>query len=514
VHQSLAARITARGARFALDPASAPALRDRVLAQWPEARQDAADRADRLLQGRYDFLGYRDIHCARNGRLDWHFDPIHNKQAPRVFFADVPFLDPEIGDHKVIWELNRHQHWLRLGRAAWLTGNQKYSQAIVTQLEDWLAQNPPLLGVNWASMLEISFRAISWTFALHCLLGVGIWDGSNAAKALRETGGGGISKSPWLVDMLISLDRQLNHVERHLSYYFSPNTHLTGEGLALYVAGTALPELASSQRWAEAGRSVLLSEIEKQILPDGGHVERSTHYQRYTLDFYLMATLTARLAGDEVSARRFEEAAGRLADFTRAMADGNGRLPHFGDDDGGMLWPFAGRACDDVRDSLALAGVVLDRPDLARGALLRKWPGSPARTSPRSSARETACRLTAGLSAGALAKAEALPKAVPACFPPPATSFHGALMEATPCSTLDHMATGTAGTRTRTRCHSPCRSTGARSSSIRARPPTRWTRSCATTCAVPRVITRSHSMAARSRFLTARFTGNRRLTPT
>src|SRR6185503_5978444 len=43
----------------------------------------------------------------------------------------------------------------------------------------------------------------------------------------------------------------------------------------------------------------------------------------------------------------------------------NGRLPHIGDDDGGMLWPFAGRACDDVRDSLALAGVVLDRPDLA-----------------------------------------------------------------------------------------------------------------------------------------------------
>src|SRR6185503_10603289 len=197
-------------------------------------------------------------------------------------------------------------------RAAWLTGNQKYSQAIVTQLEDWLAQNPPLIGVNWASMLEISFRAISWTFALHCLLGVGIWDSSNAAKALRETGGFGISKSPWLVDMLVSLDRQLNHVERHLSYYFSPNTHLTGEGLALYVAGTALPELASSQRWVETGRSVLLAEIEKQILPDGGHVERSTHYQRYTLDFYLLATVTARLAGDAASARRFEEAAGRL----------------------------------------------------------------------------------------------------------------------------------------------------------------------------------------------------------
>jgi heparinase II/III-like protein len=355
VHQALAAQMTSRRARFALDPASAPALRECVLAQWPDARQDAAARADRLLQGRYDFLGYRDVQCARNGRLDWHFDPIHDRQAPRVFFADVPFLDPGIGDHKVIWELNRHQHWLQLGRAAWLTGHDKYSHAIVTQLDDWLAQNPPLMGVNWASMLEISLRALSWTWALHFLLGqrpFGSWEL-------------GVGSSPWLVDMLVALDRQLTHVERHLSYYFSPNTHLTGEALALYVAGTALPELASSERWVETGRSVLLAEIEKQILPDGGHAERSTHYQRYTLDFYLLATLTARLAGDAVSARRFEDAAGRLTDFTRTMADSNGRLPHIGDDDGGMLWPFAGRACDDVRDSLALAGVALGRPELA-----------------------------------------------------------------------------------------------------------------------------------------------------
>jgi uncharacterized heparinase superfamily protein len=345
VHQSVAARIIGRGARFVLDPASAPALRDRVLAQWPDARQDAAARANRLLQGRYDFLGYRDVQCA-HGVLDWHFDPIHHKQSPRIFFADVPFLDPAIGDHKVIWELNRHQHWLQFGRAAWLTQDPKYSQAIVTQLEDWLAQNPPLNGINWASMLEIGFRTLSWTWALHFLLGPP-------------------SADPWLVDMLIALDRQLTHVERHLSYYFSPNTHLTGEALALYVVGTALPELTSSERWVETGRSVLLAEIGKQILPDGGHVERSTHYQRYTLDFYLLATLTARRAGDTSAAHRFEEAAGRLADFTITMADTNGRLPHIGDDDGGMLWPFRGRACDDVRDSLALASVVLGRSELA-----------------------------------------------------------------------------------------------------------------------------------------------------
>ena len=32
---------------------------------------------------------------------------------------------------------------------------------MIGQLEDWLAANPPLLGINWASMLEIGLRARS-----------------------------------------------------------------------------------------------------------------------------------------------------------------------------------------------------------------------------------------------------------------------------------------------------------------------------------------------------------------
>ena len=162
----------------------------------------------------------------------------------------------------------------------------------------------------------------------------------------------------------MALDRQLTHVEQNLSYYFSPNTHLIGEALALYVVGSALPELAASERWVATGRRVLLAEIDRQVLPDGGHAERSMHYQRYTLDFYLLALMTATRTQDAEAMPQLRDAATRLAQFTRGMADNSGRLPLIGDDDGGMLWPFAGRECVDVRDSLALAALVLSRPDL------------------------------------------------------------------------------------------------------------------------------------------------------
>ncbi len=368
VHEALAARLRGRPGRFLLDPASADALRTRILATWPAAGTDAAERADAILHGRYDLLGYRALSFARGGHaIDWHFDPVHDRQMPVAFWAGVPYLDPANGDHKVIWEINRHQHWMQLGRALWLTRDARYGDAIVGQLESWLGANPPLIGTNWASMLELGFRALSWTWALHMLLA----DAAPAESARR---------TPWLVDMLIGIDRQLTHVEQNLSHYFSPNTHLTGEALALYVVGTALPELTASARWVETGRRILLAEIDRQILADGGHAERSTHYQRYTLDFYLLALLTARRANDTAAIPRLAGAAVRLAEFTCTLADDEGRLPLIGDDDGGTLWRFTERRCNDVRDSLAVAAVVLDRPDLARWGLTEEalWLAGPA----------------------------------------------------------------------------------------------------------------------------------------
>jgi hypothetical protein len=95
-------------------------------------------------------------------------------------------------------------------------------------------------------------------------------------------------------------------------------------------------------------------------------VERSTHYQRYTLDFYLLALIAARLTADD-AARTFEGAVGRLAFAARLLADDRGRMPHIGDDDGGALLPIAGRAPDDIRDSLAIAAALTGRADLQIG---------------------------------------------------------------------------------------------------------------------------------------------------
>jgi hypothetical protein len=377
--------ILRRPARFVIDCHQARALSREIIQRWPDAPLAAAKSADTILTDRHEILGYPALSFTHNARsIDWHYDPVHDRSAPLRFWADVPFLDPHCGDHKIIWEINRHQYFLALGRAYWLTGDRRYATRVVRDIREWLDANPPLLGINWASMLELGFRALSWTTAVHFLLG-DVGDSPDAGSVHTKAEGfrpAAVADNTWVLDVILGLDRQLTHVERHLSRYFSPNTHLTGEALALYVVGVALPELAGSERWARLGKSILLREIDAQIHDDGGHAELSTCYHRYTLDFYNLALITAELEGDAASTTKFRDAVSRLSEYMQIFSGADGTIPVIGDEDGGQLWSFPGREPRDVRDSLALTGALLGSPaaasELPEPALWLAWGSRPA----------------------------------------------------------------------------------------------------------------------------------------
>jgi hypothetical protein len=349
-HHELQAHFVHAPQRFLIAPRLRASFPKRIQAEFPDSARHAAGQAERLLHGEYDLLGYRHLRFGSDPAApDWHVDPVYRRRAPAAFWAKVPYLDPACGDHKIIWELNRHQYWVRLGRAWWLTQDARCRDLFIRQLASWMHANPPLTGVNWASMLELGFRSLSWLWALNFF----------ADESSDD-------RTPWTVDLLLGLNRQLGHIERNLSFYFSPNTHLLGEALALYVTGRALPELAASARRAALGRRILVDEIGRQIEDDGGHVERSTHYHRYSLDFFIVALAVARITRDPI-APVFERAVDRLAFVARLFADDRGRLPRIGDDDGGALFPLCGRPTDDVRDSLAAAAALVERQDLRIG---------------------------------------------------------------------------------------------------------------------------------------------------
>jgi hypothetical protein len=344
-HRALAEHVSTRASSWPLRSSDRAQLSGLIRDTFPAAAGAAASRADRIVEGRYDLLGYRDL--TLGNPPDWHADVVHDRQASLAHWTAVPYLDPQYGDHKIIWETNRHQHFPALGSAYWLTDDRRYREAFIAQLEDWLRANPPLRGSNWSSMLELGLRAVSWTWAVEFF----------AAGAEDDP-------TPWLVDLFIALDRQLTHVAHNLSTYFSPNTHLTGEALALYSVSTAFPELRHSRGRAAAGREILLREVRNQVREDGGHVELSAHYHRYSTDFYLLALMVARNSGDAAAAA-FEQTARKQSAYLRTIADDRGRLPLLGDDDGGQLFHFGSSVPADASVTLSTAASLLEDQSLS-----------------------------------------------------------------------------------------------------------------------------------------------------
>ncbi len=302
------------------------------------------ERAHRAAHGKFDLLGHSDL--SFGVPIDWHLEPESGKRTTLDHWSQIDYLNPEVaGDKKITWELNRHQHFVTLGQAYWLTGNEWFASVFVAQATSWMDSNPPGKGINWSSSLEVGFRSISWLWALHMFAG---------SPQLTTR---------FVMRLLKHLIAHGRHLELYLSHYFSPNTHLTGEALALFYIGTALPELKRAANWRKKGLGVLLEQLQTQVRDDGVYFEQSSYYHRYTTDFYMHLVMLAGASGVGLPAE-VEWKLADLIDHLMWITRPDGSTPLIGDDDGGQLIKLGDRATDDFRDTLATGAAIFGRGDL------------------------------------------------------------------------------------------------------------------------------------------------------
>jgi len=327
---------------FFFSPQDVPALISTLREKLPAQADQIIARAERICRHHFDLLGYEDLDYG--DQIDWHSDRVHGKQAPRKLFYQIHYLDfEEVGDSKITWELNRHQHFLTLAKAYRLTCDRKFADEIFRQWQHWHAENPYPVGINWASSLEVAFRSLSWLWTYFLVA-----DSPVMPADFRHD---------WLHAQAING----RHIERYLSTYFSPNTHLLGEAVALLFLGTLCGELPSAQRWKERGWEIILRESQRQVRTDGFYFEQSTYYHVYALDFFLHAAVLASANGLSLPAefeRTLEKMLEALVLLSRA-----GVPPSFGDDDGGRVFDPARNTTEHLLDPLATGAVLFGRAD-------------------------------------------------------------------------------------------------------------------------------------------------------
>jgi len=296
--------------------------------------QEVRRIADQIRDRRFPLLG---LTLDTGPTIHWRRDYVNGKESGTDYFRLVPYLDPQrTGDHKFIWELNRHQHLVLLAQAYLVGGDESNLAEIYAQLESWEAANPFQRGINWASALEVGFRALSWLWIYHL-----VGDDMRAGQRSR---------------FLDSLFRHGRYLENNLSFYFSPNTHLLGEAVALHALGQLFPD------FRDLGAHVVADQMDKQVRDDGSHFEQSTYYHLYALDMFLFHAVL-----EDVSPA-YRAKLERMAEYLHAILGPRRRLPCVGDDDGGRFFHPYGPRDHFGRATMATCSVFLSRTE---------WLGSP-----------------------------------------------------------------------------------------------------------------------------------------
>ncbi len=291
--------------------------------------------AEAILAHRFPLLG---IEVSLGRTIPWRRDPVRGLETPAHYFRWIPYLDcRRVGDHKLIWELNRHSHLVLLAQAYRLSERREFLDEIWEQIESWIEGNPFQRGINWTSTLEVGFRALSWIWVFHLA-------GDQMPARLRER-------------FLTVLYRHGRHLENNLSRYFSRNTHLIGEAVALDALGRFFAGSPRAARWVRTGAETVRQELDYQVRADGAHFEHSSYYHLYALDFFLLHYL---LSGRPAE---YRPALARMAEYLDALLGPGRVLPWLGDDDGGRVFHPYGDRAEFGRATLATCALLLERND-------------------------------------------------------------------------------------------------------------------------------------------------------
>jgi hypothetical protein len=268
--------------------------------------------------------------------IDWHRDPVNGIHWPLEYHADINLTRNDGSDIRMLWELNRLPHFLTLARAYVLTNDERYSAELLRQLQTWKSQNPFGRGANWSCAMEVGLRAMNLIAAMELI---------RHSQQLNER---------MLASLLAMFDQHGEYITKNLEFsYIITSNHYLSDVIGLLWLGLMLPELEAAEKWRDFGLRETLSEMDKQVLPDGADFESSTAYHRFVLELFLYTFILCRANGIEIQEKCWRKLRDMLA-YMNAYLKPEGLAPLIGDSDSGQVLPIRRRAGNDHAYVLAI----------------------------------------------------------------------------------------------------------------------------------------------------------------
>jgi len=307
-----------------------------------DKKRKVIKKADKILDHCITIFNSREIKFGQ--KIEWLMDPISKKEWPKKYWNRINIRNAEFGDVRVVWELNRHKHFVTLGKAYQYTQDKGYYDEFVTQLTNWLQENPYENGINWTSSLEVGMRAISWLWAYFLFKNAPNFEGIKKV-------------------ILKSLYEHATYVYRYRSEHLHSNNHLIGEATALYLISTMLPFLDKDLKWRNKAKIILEREIERQVYSDGCDKEQTFSYHRFVIDLLLQVFIISRKIGDKFS-DKFVKTLEKMIEFMMYVIKYDYKLPMIGDSDNSRGIPILDS--DDFwreKDIFCIGSIIFKRGD-------------------------------------------------------------------------------------------------------------------------------------------------------
>ena len=330
--------------------------------EYPSSRDRIIADADRAVRHEFDLLGSGPV--ALGAEIPWLTDFKTGKTWPLQYCRDIEYneLDRPT-DVKVPWELSRCQHFSRLGQAYWLTGDDRYAQEFAAEVRAWVDANPYAWSVNWSCAMDVALRAVSWIWGFYFMAD---------APACRS--------HEFRALFLRALFLHGEFVASHLERADVNGNHYLCDGVGLVFLGAFFGATPRGRKWLAVGRDLVVSEIFKQVTPDGVDFEQSTAYHRLVLEAFATSYALLKLHGEHVPDEAWARLE-RMCEYVEAYTKPNGLAPLVGDADDGRIQVLGTQAVGDHRYLLSNAAVMFDRADFkARADCFADdsfWMGGP-----------------------------------------------------------------------------------------------------------------------------------------
>jgi|SRR5579883_901308 len=173
-------------------------------------------------------------------------------------------------------------------------------------IQRWMDENPPTRGIGWEPY-PTSLRIVNWIQYALC------------ANQLSQA-------------VLHSLAVQARWLEKRMEFHLLGN-HLWSNAKALVFAG-AFFNGREADELLNRGLAILRKQLVEQILPDGGHFERSPMYHSVVLtDLIDLIQLAETYSGvfQELDVFAWRAAAGKMLRWLRIMTHPDGGIAFFND---------------------------------------------------------------------------------------------------------------------------------------------------------------------------------------